>query len=233
MPISTNKLATKLNLKQEEIFKKLIELKIIKDKTTLTPKGIKLEGEIKKYMGSKYINWKNEEKITMAIESTSESVLSTIIKKITKPKEIEVEEIKKEPKVQKRISSQEKIIKGTIYEEFIALIYKANGYTIWEHGKDKGVLDGGIDLIVKKERIIILIQCKNWNEKGKFTIDHKDIKAFRSEGRDFLEKNEIFKGYDLHLKYILSGNFIHKSAIYHIEKCNENVSYEIIPIPKA
>ena len=211
MYISNNKLAKKLNIKPEALLKRLFTLNIIKDKHTLTTQGTTLGGEIKKYMGTKYISWKDEEAITNALN----------------PKEVEVKAITK-------VTQKEKTFKGEVYEEFISIIYKANGFTIWEHGKEKGVLDGGIDLIVKKDKKIILIQCKNWNDKGKYKIDHKDIKVFRMEGLDFIEQNKIFKGYELHLKYILSGDFIHPSAIHHIEECNKehkNVSYEIIKLP--
>lgn len=232
MGISTNKLAKKLNIKQEELIKKFIVLGFLKDKNILRPKGKEAGGELKKYMGSTYINWSDEDKIVQILSNKSQNILTKTIKRIIFPaKKEEKKEEKKVRKTIQRTSQKEKIAKGEIYEEFIALVYKANGYTIWEHGKDKGVLDGGIDLIVKKDKKIILIQCKNWNEVGQYKIDHKDIKAFRSDGRDFIEKNKIFKGYNLHLKYILSGNFMHPSAIHHIEECGKNISYEIIRIP--
>jgi hypothetical protein len=220
MSISTNKLAKKLTLKPEKLIQELLTLNIINDKLTLTTKGIEIGGEIKKYMGKTYINWKDEESITKALSTKSTQT------KIIKPQQ----------NIKKKITQKEKTFKGEVYEEFISVIYKANGYTIWEHGKEKGVLDAGIDLIVKKDKKIILIQCKNWNEAGKYKIDHKDIKVFRMEGLDFIEKNQIFKGYELHLKYILSGDFIHASALHHIEECNQehkNVSYEIIKLPSV
>jgi Holliday junction resolvase-like predicted endonuclease len=211
MEISTNKLAKKMNIDKETLLSTLQQLNLIKDKTTLTPKGKKIGGEIKRYMGSSYIRWKDEEKIKKAITFQPKKEDSS-----------------------KKTTQKEKIEKGELYEEFIAMVYKLHGFTIWEHGKDKGVLDKGIDLIVKKDKKIILIQCKNWNEKGKYQITHKDIKAFRMEGLDFIEKNQIFQDYELHFKYILSSNFIHSSAIHHIQECHDdgkNVSYQIIEMP--
>lgn len=194
----------------------------------------KTQGATEKYDNKskiKYVMW--EENIL-----ENEAFIDAINKTITPTQETQQQEepTQETPTQKNKTSYKEKIEKGALYEEFVALIYKANGYTIWEHGKDKGLKDMGIDLIVKKEKKIILIQCKNWNEDGKFKIDHKDIKVFRTEGRDFINKNEIFKGYELHLKYIISGDFIHQSAIYHIEECNQenkNISYEIIKIPSV
>jgi len=181
----------------------------------------------------KYVTW---EKDIVENEAFIKALNEPIVKKPQEQPQAQPKE-QPQPKPQnKKTSHKEKIEKGALYEEYIALIYRANGYTIWEHGKDKGMKDMGIDLIVKKNKKIILIQCKNWNEEGKYKIDHKDIKVFRTEGRDFINRNEIFIGYELHLKYIISGDFMHPSAIHHINECNQenkNVSYEVIKIPSV
>jgi len=127
-----------------------------------------------------------------------------------------------------RNTYKDKKIRGDEYEEYIAEHYRQLGYDVIEHGKEKGVKDGGIDLIAKLDNEVILIQCKDWNENNSHKIDHKDIKVLRTDANDFLEKNPDYKNYEIKLKYTLSGNFLHKSAEKHMEECKENISYEII-----
>ncbi|MEA2028232.1 MAG: restriction endonuclease [Campylobacterota bacterium] len=97
---------------------------------------------------------------------------------------------KKEPiKKPRRMSYHDKVKKGADYEKFIADQYRAKGYTIWEHGADKGLKDMSIDIIAKRNKELLLIQCKNWNEKNKYRIKQKDIKALRADARDFVKLN--------------------------------------------
>ena len=151
---------------------------------------------------SKYIRWKKS--IVDNIE---------LIKKV------------EEFKTVKHKSNKEK---GEEYESFISEYYKNKGYFVWEHGKEKGRLDQGIDLIVKKDKEIIFIQCKNWNENTKFKIDHVRVKASRAEARQFMLNNPLFKGYKNKFRYTLSSNCIAPSAIKYIEETNGLFDYEII-----
>lgn len=120
--------------------------------------------------------------------------------------------------------------KGDLYEEFIAGHYMRLGYFVWEHGKEHGKKDRGIDLIVKKGKEIIFIQCKNWRENTRFKIDHKEVKASRTEARAFMKDNPLFIGYKVKFRYTLSNNFIHPSAIKYIEETNGLFDYEILPM---
>jgi len=128
----------------------------------------------------------------------------------------------------KTIKPKSKKEKGEEYEAYIAKHYKSQGYVIWEHGKEKGRLDQGIDLIVKKNKEIIFIQCKNWNENTRFKIDHVRVKASRAEARQFMIDNPLFKGYKNKFRYTLSSNCIAPSAIKYIEETNGLFDYEII-----
>lgn len=134
-----------------------------------------------------------------------------------------IEAIKKEKNL--KLSNKEK---GDIYEAFIAEHYRKLGFFVLEHGKEKGRKDKGIDLIVKSKEEIFFIQCKNWKENTRFKIDHKEVKATRMEATDFIEENPIFQGYKNKIRYTLSGDFIHLSAIKYIEEHNEILDYEII-----
>lgn len=129
-----------------------------------------------------------------------------------------------------KLTNKEKKEKGEEYELFVANIYRTKKYYVIEHGKIRGKKDGGIDLIAIKEDEAILIQCKNWNINSKYKITHKDIKTFRTEATDFLEKNDLFKNFNLTIKYIVSNNFLHSSAIKYIEENKKNIDYEIIKI---
>ena len=119
-------------------------------------------------------------------------------------------------------------VKGEEYETYIATYYKNKGYIVWEHGKEKGRLDQGIDLIVKKNKEIIFIQCKNWKENTRFKIDHVRVKASRAEARQFMLKNPLFKGYQNKFRYTLSSDCMHTSAVKYIEETNGLFDYEVI-----
>ena len=153
----------------------------------------------------KYIKW--DESIT------KEFVLINAIKTI------------KEKPNSKKLTSEEK---GKLYEEFVAEHYRRLDYFVWEHGKEKGKLDGGIDLIVKKRKEIIFIQCKNWKENTRFKIDHVRVKASRAEARQFMKDNPLFIGYKMKFRYTLSTDCMHPSAIKYIEENNELFDYEIL-----
>lgn len=136
--------------------------------------------------------------------------------------------IKKNFKENIKKTYQDKKYRGDEYEEYIAKHYRQLGCHVIEHGKEKGVKDGGIDLIAELGNEVILIQCKDWNENYSHTINHKDIKVLRTDASDFLEKNPIYKNYQIKLRYVLSGDFLHKSAEKYMEECKEDISCEII-----
>lgn len=131
----------------------------------------------------------------------------------------------KENKPTKKYTKKEK---GDKYEKYITEHYRRLGYFVWEHGKEKGRLDQGIDLIVKKDKEIIFIQCKNWRENTRFKIDHVRVKASRAEARQFMLSNPLFKGYDNKFRYTLSNDCMHPSAIKYINETNGLFDYEVI-----
>jgi len=128
----------------------------------------------------------------------------------------------------KPVKKYTNIEKGYLYEEYIAEHYRRLGYVVWEHGKEKGRLDQGIDLIVKKDKEIIFIQCKNWKQNTRFKIDHVRVKGSSTEAREFMSKNPLFKGYNTKFRYTLSSDCMHPSAIKYIEEKNGLFDYEII-----
>jgi Holliday junction resolvase-like predicted endonuclease len=135
----------------------------------------------------------------------------------------------KKQKEVKKTTYQEKINKGMAYEEFVANHYKQLGYYVWEHGKEKGCKDNGIDLIAKKDKEIIFIQCKNWSATSSYKISHKELKSTRQDVSDYIEKNQIFKNYNQRIVYILSNDVLHKSAYHYLEEYNDSIECQIIP----
>lgn len=53
---------------------------------------------------------------------------------------------------------------GTFYERFVGHLYETEGYDVTYQGVLKGREDRGIDLIARKGKDILIIQCKNWNK---------------------------------------------------------------------
>jgi restriction system protein len=132
--------------------------------------------------------------------------------------------------VNKKVSYKQKVNKGKIYEEYVAKFYRNNGWYVWEHGADKGRQDGGIDLIAKKDKEIILIQCKDWDKNYRKKIKHTEVKAARTDARKFMKDNPLFIGYKIKFRFTLSREVLHKSAYQYIEENNDLFDYEILEI---
>lgn len=126
---------------------------------------------------------------------------------------------------------KDKIKKGEDYEKFISKHYQDCNYIVHENGLSNGKKDNGIDLIAIKEKNIVFIQCRNWNETSRYKIKHTEIKVFETNVNNYLEKNPIFntETYTKKLRYIISGDFMHQSAIKYIKE-KENIDFEIIRI---
>ncbi len=138
---------------------------------------------------------------------------------------------KKEDTRKKRMTDAEKKEKGDEYEKYIADFFRKNGYYVWEHGKEKGMQDSSIDLIIKREEYIYFVQCKNWE---RWKIDHKEVKATRTDVRDYLKSNEEFynmiKNYKQKILYVTSKNCLTAGAYTYIEENKEILEYKVIPM---
>jgi Holliday junction resolvase-like predicted endonuclease len=119
--------------------------------------------------------------------------------------------------------------KGNAYEEYVAEHFKAQGYTVAEHGKINGVADKSIDLILKKEREITLVQCKNYKADTTYKINHEKIKAFVGETAFYLQDNPMYERYTLKLLYVVSNPVLERSAINFIENHADKISYLHLP----
>ncbi len=106
------------------------------------------------------------------------------------------------------------------YTLYVANIYKERGYSVWEYNNKN------INLILKKSRDIIFIQCRDNNSH----IDIDDIREFKSEVDRFMGGNQIFKNYNIKLKYALSSFLFEESAYRYIKQNLEWIDYDIIKI---
>lgn len=61
------------------------------------------------------------------------------------------------------LSYWEKKVKGDNYEKQVGSYFENQGYSVEYRGLIYGKKDGGIDLIAKKEKETLLIQCKAWD----------------------------------------------------------------------
>jgi len=216
--MNTTKIAEHFNLSARELNKIFEELQWIykKDKWWLATELGKKQGAKEFYdvkRKTKYIKWNiniiNNDKLKEKINFKE----SPITEKKT------------------RFSNKEKKQKGDRYEEYIANFFKEQGYTVWEHGKEKGVHDSSIDLIIKKEKYIYFVQCKNWNN---WKINHKEVKATRTDVREYLKKNQtlwsLIKNYKSKILYITPKECLTKSAYTYIKENSEIVEYQTIPM---
>lgn len=172
-----------------------------------------------------------------------------------KMKDMELEEkIRKEYKVYKKIHQEENenkkyeprnIIntdmykdmkeqskkKGDEYEKHVSKHFEDLGYKTVEHGKMHGVKDKGIDLMLKKGKEFIFVQCKDWNIENKHRIDSKEIQYTRMNVRDYVEnKKALFDMYDWKILYVTSDKILDKSAQHKIKEFSHEIEHQVIPM---
>ncbi len=92
---------------------------------------------------------------------------------------------------------------GQDYEKFIGSKYEDAGYEVIYNGIEKGVYDGGIDLIVQKENSVTLVQCKNWVDFEGHKLTAKDFRAFLGDCYLHLMQQNIDK---ISYHYIISDD---------------------------
>lgn len=117
--------------------------------------------------------------------------------------------------------------KGIEYEKYVADIYRKRGYDIWARGVELGRKDGGIDIVAYNDYETILIQCKHWSIKGKRRVRQKDIKAFKTDIREFLSKYNMFMNDKIIGRYVISDRILDKGAYRYIKE-SKNLDFEII-----
>jgi restriction system protein len=117
-----------------------------------------------------------------------------------------------EEKREYAIRQRENKKKGDDYEKFVGEYFKKQGYIIAQNGLDNGKKDHGIDIIAKKEKEIIFIQCRNWKVSKKYPIKHNHLKEFLGNCSTYVEKNPIYTTYKIKRYYAISNEIMDKSA---------------------
>jgi Restriction endonuclease len=196
---------------------------------TITPLGIKYGG--KELYDSrrklKYVVW--EEKVKDLIEIKKEVAN---IKNIEISKETNLYEVFKESNntSKKKMTRSEKEIKGQKYEEYIARFFREQGYYVWEHGKEKGKNDGGIDLFIKKEKFVYFVQCKDWES---WKVDDKTVKATQTDVRNYMLENpeltNLLSGCTKKILYVTSKAALTKGAYRYIKENEDIFEHQVIP----
>ena len=78
---------------------------------------------------------------------------------------------------------------GDDFEIEVGKYFENAGFDVEYRGLELGVLDGGIDLIAKKDKTIFLIQCKYWKKKD--SITHNMIKEFYGNCNFYIDQNQL------------------------------------------
>ena len=119
--------------------------------------------------------------------------------------------------------------KGDRYEAYVADFFKENGYYVWEHGKEKGIKDGGIDLFVKNGKYCYFVQCKDWE---KWKVDDKAVKATQTDVRNYMIKNptltKLLGDSKKKILYVTSKECLTKGAYRYIEDNKHIIEYKVI-----
>ena len=120
---------------------------------------------------------------------------------------------------EKTTSEEEKIFRKDVVN-----FYKKKEYKVWNHTDDTGENDKGINIIVKKNRDIILIHC----HLSTTNITTDDLKEFEKQRDKFILENPLFEDYNINLRYSLTGFFLTENAFWYIHEHSKIISYEII-----
>ena len=110
------------------------------------------------------------------------------------------------------------------FREYVVEFYEKQGYRVWNHTDDTGENDKGINIIVKKNRDIILIHC----HLSTINVTTHDLKEFENQRDKFILENPLFEDYDINLRYSLTGFFLTEEAFWYIHEHSTIISYEVI-----
>jgi len=156
-------------------------------------------------------------------------IIEEYIKKEEQQKEeIQIQSISLKEKRKKMY--QDNIRKGRDYELYITKYFHEQGYQTKPFGILNGKKDKGIDIIIKKNKEITLIQCKNWKADSKYKIKHKDLKEFIGNTTIFLENRaKEAEGYIIKKMFITSNDILDNSAKEFLKE-TPTLEHRIIPM---
>jgi len=109
------------------------------------------------------------------------------------------------------------------YSTFVANHYRTQNHTVWEYSKEKNLVDYPLNLVMKREKDILLIKCRsNINE-----ITMYDFLELEEMGAEFVAQYALFKNYNIHYLYICSEDRFTNEALDYISN-NNHISYEVL-----
>jgi len=215
--ITSTDIAQHFEISSQDINKILSELGWIskKDKWWIATIYGKKHGAIEQYNPKnkqKYVVWKDDVFFNeILIKHIDDFKIKTINNKVAKTK-------------------KEKLEKGAMYEIYVANHFRELGHIVYEHGREKGVEDGGMDLFVKDGQNIYFVQCKNWST---WKIDLNTIQATQMKIQNLLNKKrdwkELFKNYKSKIMFVAPSG-LEKGAYRYIEENSDELEFRKIEI---
>jgi len=109
------------------------------------------------------------------------------------------------------------------YITFVANKYREKEITVWEYSKERNLVNHPLNLVIKKERDILLIQCRSNIKK----VTLENLIEFENIGAEFIAQHPPFKRYNILYLYICSENRFNNRALKYIEN-NNHISYKIL-----
>ena len=109
------------------------------------------------------------------------------------------------------------------YATFVSKFLKKQNYIVWEYSKERNLIDHKINLVLKKDNDILLVQCKN----NYSYISINDIKLFEETVQEFILKYKMFKNYNIILYYIFPEYQFDEAASTYVASC-KNIDFKIL-----
>ncbi len=109
------------------------------------------------------------------------------------------------------------------YSTFVANHYRTKNHTIWEYSKEKNLVNHPLNLVMKREKDIVLIECRS----NIYEITLDNLLEFEITGAEFIAQYALFKNYNIRYLCICSENRFSDEALAYMAN-NNHVSYEIL-----
>ena len=116
------------------------------------------------------------------------------------------------------------------YEACVCNHFREMGYLTVPYRKENGVKNQGIDIILKKDKEILFIQCRDLNIKSNDKTDSKEIQYTRMNVRDYMERNKVFSMYKWKILYVTPDNTLDISAEHKLNEYNEEIEHRVIKV---
>ncbi len=188
---------------------------------------ITVRSEVPKLLKFKREQWETEEE---AKTKTKNAIETHNNKQDAEIRRIAQEENNKTLQENRKNMYKDNVRKGRDYELFVTDHFRKQGYQIKPFGILNGRKDKGIDVIIKKNKEITLIQCKNWKADSSYKVKHKDLKEFLGNTTAFLENHkDKADGYTIKRLYVTSNDVLDNSARYFLRD-NKIVEHRVIPM---